>query len=127
MSTEERHFGPDDDLMVHLNTDGKIQFTTRGHDSEELPPWDVRRLIAYLQELTGDPAVLTAADLDALPAGETVRDMDDDVWTKQDDGAWKWYPGTLLRSSYRLVSSYGPIRGVYAPTDTPTKPTEETP
>lgn len=127
MSTEGRHFGPDDDLMVHLNTDGKLQFTTRGHDAEELPLGDVRELIAYLQELTGEPAVLTPADLEAMRPGDTILDMDGDVWTKQDDGLWRWYQGTLRWLSSRLVSSYGPIRGVYAPTDTPTKPTEETP
>lgn len=127
MSTEARHFGPDDDLMVHLNTDGKVQFTTRGHDAEELTPEDVRELIAYLRDLTGEPVELTPADLEAMRPGDTVLDMDDDVWTKQDDGLWKWYLGMLLRSSNRLVASYGPIRGVYADHDTPTKPTKETP
>lgn len=123
---EGRNFGPDDDLLVQWVGGGAVRFTTRGHDQEELSPEDVRKLISFLQDLVGDPAVLTPDHLDAMRPGEPVHDADGDVWTKQEDGLWQWW-GDISRPAHHLVEHHSPIRSVYAHPDTPTPPNEETP
>lgn len=55
---------------------------------------------------------LTAADLESLLPGEKVLDEGGDVWTKLEDGRWKWQ--SLRRSSDRLAEHYGPITAVRA-------------
>lgn len=110
MNTEARHFGPYDDLMVHLSTPDTVQFTTRGHDSEELPLGDVRKLIEYLQEIVGDDGPeLSLEELDAMPLGAKVVDPDGDEWTKEDAG-WRWRKGHW--PSVEFVNIFGPVRAV---------------
>lgn len=54
----------------------------------------------------------TAADLDAAPAGSTLRDSEGDTATKLPDGGWQWAhsSGSVSYSTPTLQSVWGPIR-----------------
>ena len=64
---------------------------------------------AILAALDAEPEPeLTPGQLDMLPAGSEVYDVDGDVWTKQRDQRWRWGPYSP-RTSHYLVATYGPI------------------
>lgn len=54
----------------------------------------------------------TAADLDAAPAGSTLRDSEGDTATKLPDGGWQWAhgSGSVSYNTATLQSVWGPIR-----------------
>ncbi len=64
---------------------------------------------AILAALDAEPEVeLTPEQLDALPVGSEVYDVDGDVWVKQQDQRWRW-ESYSPRYSHSLVDTYGPI------------------
>lgn len=64
-----------------------------------------RAILAALDASAG--VQLTPEQLDALPVGSEVYDVDGDVWTKQQDQRWQWLMNR--RTSHYLVVTYGPI------------------
>lgn len=64
---------------------------------------------AILAALDAEPEQgLTHRALDGMPEGAEVYDNVMEKWTKSGYG-WKFYAGTLFRSSVDLIEQYGPI------------------
>lgn len=64
---------------------------------------------AILAALDAEPEQgLTHRALDGMPEGMVVYDNEMEKWTKY-GYEWKFYAGTLLRSSVDLIEQYGPI------------------
>lgn len=97
-------FYPGDETIV-------VNFSSYGESSRIPIPREegVKLAHAILAALDAEPEVeLTPEQLDALPAGSEVYDVDGDMWTKQRDQRWQWGHYSP-RTSHSLVGTYGPI------------------
>lgn len=106
----EKTFGTGFDELLVVAEGDLVRFVTRGHDQEELDHDEVRKLIAFLQDIVGQG--LTVEQLDAMEPGDQVVDRDGDIWTRNSDGDWNcsafWRDVTVSE----VVKHWSPIRKV---------------
>lgn len=108
MAEQTFRYGPCELLVV---AEGEtVGFITQDHDREDLDHDEIRKLIAFLQDIVVEG--LTREQLNAMEPGDRVVDKYGDIWTRDSDGDWGCTSYWRSVTATEVVKHWGPVRKV---------------